>query len=548
MAVTSLDNMVVSRRTDDVALYTMPSPTNIIGANSTTIATGVAIGFTFTFDGVDYTDFAVSPAGFIRFAGTVTSALNSNLFATSANVLLAPWYDAQETATSVGYVQKQLFGSAPMRHLVVEFYCNLAISHDATNYRRAKYQVVLYETKNKIEYRYGPLETGGTGGATTSTASIGCKGVNTVINDNERDFAVDNLLLGASKTTTTQNLSFSGGTWPAYTIIMQPAYPMCGRYLTVGPERLTGIQDDYSQPLQDYANNVNWDYCNYAPPLVNISPDLHGGTVIAGTQFVVVPVTPSADSLSYTVYVGVFAASAGTLSFRVDADAAADPQPQVALDWTNLSTQSPAVLANYNWLTPFTVTIPAATQYLRFRTSNSIGDSGALSILVVPAPIAEPPSSQTACGWLRMGVGAICQQGAAIHPEYLNRMDRNIGIVRRDRKVMVWSACRQDVAGLQMTFSEPRVVSVAPCSLVGQKGATVDVVLYAHDSTNGGEVIIREHGGNSVKFTVDDNGGEFRRQTLTLTLNSEQPLIEMTASPSGTMSLMFAGLIWTPGD
>lgn len=543
MAVTTLENMVVIRRTDDVALYAMTSPTNIIGANSVTLATGQAIGFTFTFGGNNYTTFAVHPAGYVRFAGTLNTTTNANLFTTATAVALAPWFDSQETATTVGYVQKEIQGTAPRRRLVIEWYNNLTLSHDATNYHRAKFQCILHETIGKAEFRYGPIERGGNGGTITSSATMAAKASTSVISDNYRDFAVDDFILGGSRTTTTSNLTYASQ-WPNYSVHFQPNYPMDGRVRLLGPDKLSGLQDKFSQPLQDFANNVNHHYCNHAPPLINISPDLHGLTISSTDQTLVIPVYPSGDGLSYTFYLGIYSTANTAHSLTIDREAVTDPQPLDNADWTNIEFES-AITNGYAWWTPFNVVIPADAEYLRFQLTGT-GDAAILSELVVPTALTEPPSSTTAIGWTRVGIGQIAVQGAGQHPEYLNRCDRNIGLVLRDRKQMVWSATRAH--SYSFTYNNMTLVSVAPCSLVGQRGATLQAVIYAHDSTDGGEVVIRESGGSSAKFIVDDNGGEFRRQTLPLTLNSDQPLIEMSVKASGTLKVMFAGLIWTPGD
>ncbi|MCC7539435.1 MAG: hypothetical protein IT379_24635, partial [Deltaproteobacteria bacterium] len=151
MPVTDLDRMVLYRRKTDRDLLPLDSPTTAVGANSTTIATGIAIGFTFTFDGIDYTTCALSPRGYLRFAGTVNSATNSNLFGANTSAVIAPWWDALETAVTVGYIKYETIGTAPWRIFVAEWYCNLSDTYDGTNYVRAKFQVVLYETWNLAE-------------------------------------------------------------------------------------------------------------------------------------------------------------------------------------------------------------------------------------------------------------------------------------------------------------------------------------------------------------------------------------------------------------
>lgn len=549
MAVTSIDNLVICRRTDDLELVALVSPTTALGANSTSIATAIGLGFTFNFDGVAYTTCALSANGFLRLAGTLTSGTNSNLFAVSTNVVLAPWYDSMETVTSGGYIKYEVQGTAPLRRFVAEWYCNHSTIFDATNYRRAKMQVVLYETLDWISYRYGALEVGGSPG-NTSSASIGFKGNTSVVSTNYRCLAADNLTLGGRTSPTSTSERSYAGEFPTWTYDIRPAYPMCGRVLPVGPERLAGVQDPFAEPLQAFANNVNWHYCLHAPPLVNISPEYQGGTLVAGDQHLVVPVTPSADGLTYTVYLGTYNSAAATLDFDLWRDAAADPQPGTGGDWSSIATASLVVGAGgYQWWTSFTAVIPPSTEYLRLRLRTSAGQAGVLSALIVPAPISEPPSATTASGWTRAGIAQVIQQGAGIHPELLNRYWLNIARTMRDREQMVWSMTRADAADYVLATSSSHVVrtyACAPACLKGQRGATLAVRLYAYD-TGGATVWVRERGGNACKLTVAANS-EYRLITGTLQIVSDVPTIEVTVDVGTALRIAALTLVWTPGD
>lgn len=549
MAVTSLDNLVIYRRTDDRALIPLVSPATLLGANSTSNA-AVTFGFNFEFDGAVRTGGQVFAYGYLRLAGTINSSINSNLFAAGTTTeLIAPLYDFLETADTVGYIQAETQGAAPCRRCVIEWYVNLRQGQTGAVYDRMKFQCVLYETSNKIEFRYGDVETLGSPTRTSYSASIGVKGSTFSVATNFRDAWVENRTLGGSNTTSTQTIAYPG-TWPAWTLVIQPAYPMCGRVLVVGPERLSGLQDLYSEPLQSFANNVNWHYCNHAPPLVDFSPEYHGGTLVAGTQNFVVPVRPSADGLAYTVYIGTYNSAATTLTAYVDYDAQPDPQPTTGADWTNLNSANLVVGAGgYNWWSTFSITIPAGAEFLRFRLATTAGQAAILSALVVPTALSEAPSSATACGWERVGIAQVVQEGAGLHPELLNRCWLDIARVMRDREQMAWSMVRNDVSDYVMNATAAHAVrtyAVAPACLKGQAGATLEVRLYAYD-TGGAVMWVRERGGEVCRLEVAADS-EYRLITGTLTLVSETPVIEVTVDTSTGLRVAALTLVWTPGD
>lgn len=545
MAVTSQTKMLVYKRADDRALIPLVSPTTDLGANSTSSVTGISIGFTFTFDGVAYTTCALFAFGYLRLAGTMNSNLNLNLFTAHTSVILAPWWDALETADTVGYLKHETQGTAPWRRFVVEWYANMQSGQTATDYDRAKFQVVLYETSNRLEYRYGTMETAGAPSRVPYSASIGYKGNTSVSGTNYRDFAVDNLDLGASSSTSTINLS-AYTQWPALTYASEPNWPMCDRYVYVGEQMLSGLQNAYADPLWAFANNVNWLYCNFRPPLVDWSP--RNGT--AGNLNFVTPILPSVDGLTYRVYLETYSPVGGTLTCDVGRDNTANPQAATNAHWTLLATGTEtATPAGYRSWTSFTIVVPSTALYLRFHFGAT---SLALhSVLVVPDAITDfDPTAALPSAFQWMGIGQIRQEGAAIHPEFLNRCWRDAYRVTNDRKQMLWAYGTPDVSDYDLASypTQPvRMLGVSACAMpAGFAGSTATLAIYAYDTVNGGKLTFAERGGNvATPFTVNSNTSTYRGQTGTLVLQSDQPTIVLNADPAGFLRTAFAGLFWS---
>lgn len=545
MGVRTIDALCVYRRTDRADLLPLVSPTTDVGAASTTITTGVAIGFTFTLDGVDYTTCALSPRGFVRLAGTIDSGDNTALFAASTNVVLAPWWDDMETANTVGYVKHETQGSAPWRRFVVEWYVNLDASYDATNYRRAKMQAVLYETSNRVEYRYGAIESGGSP-ANVSDASIGLKGDTSGDADNFLDFATNDRDLGGSQTTTTADLDHAD--WPAgVRILCEPNWPLPSRITDGDDVMLSGIQDRENELQWRFAAMNNWLYCRHCPPLVNLSPK-HNGSI--APRFAC-PVTPSADGLTYRVYVESYSAAGGTFTCAVAPDGAADPQPGTDGDWgTALVTLTETSIAAglHSW-TSATCVIPAATAFLRFKFggANSIV---VMSIFVVPEALSDfDPAATYVSNWVPCGIAQMRQEGAGIHPEFYNRVWKNVAYVLADRRQVVFSFAvptgDSDYYYSAGLFTV-RTLGVSPCTLKDWPAQLAQVEMLIYDDDNNGVAVMRERGGESVTFDVDSNGDEYRLLTGDLQLASEEPAIVFEADPATSIRPACALVTWAP--
>ena len=138
------------------------------------ISAATNIGFTFSFAGINYTQFKASTNGWLTFNTSInTSAAFNDLTGTTSRPVIAPLWDDLKTDGS-GAVSYLLSGTSPNQVLTVEWK-RMLWTYTATTYA-INFQVRLYETTNVIEFVY--LRNGSqTANITTSaSASIGLAG------------------------------------------------------------------------------------------------------------------------------------------------------------------------------------------------------------------------------------------------------------------------------------------------------------------------------------------------------------------------------------
>lgn len=138
------------------------------------LSSDLPIGFTFNFDGNDYTTFRASSNGIISF-GTSTSSQTTNDLdgvGATARPLIAPlWDDNDGSATGGSQASYLLSGTAPNRVLTFEW-LNWEWRYNSSD-PVLSFQVKLYETSNVVEFVYSDA-----GGAVASgSASIGLSGI-----------------------------------------------------------------------------------------------------------------------------------------------------------------------------------------------------------------------------------------------------------------------------------------------------------------------------------------------------------------------------------
>ena len=142
------------------------------------LSKGIAIGFSFKFDTINYTHFKASSNGWITFDTTLNPSafLNRNnglKLNSGVRSVVAPLWDNLDGTGGAG--SYELTGTSPSRILTFEWK-NWKWDVNATS-AVMSFQVKLYETNNKIEYVY-KQETG-TLVSNSSGASIGLGGKTT---------------------------------------------------------------------------------------------------------------------------------------------------------------------------------------------------------------------------------------------------------------------------------------------------------------------------------------------------------------------------------
>ena len=179
----------------------MTGSTQLVASASDDGASAVNnIGFTFNYGGTDYTQFSANANGLVRLGATAVTTQWTN---TTANVALSlpaimPCWDdlATGSAAGGGKVHFVSTGSAPNRKLIIEWF--VTIPRNTTGAANAKFQCVLNETTNVIEFVYGSgvsldnATTGATIGLATSATIFNT--VNVVANTNSSSvFKTDNI-------------------------------------------------------------------------------------------------------------------------------------------------------------------------------------------------------------------------------------------------------------------------------------------------------------------------------------------------------------------
>lgn len=125
--------------------------TNLLGTfldDDVSATTG--IGFTFNYNGTNYTTFSVTSNGLFEFGGSAVTDYN-NVIGNLAGPYLVPYWDDNYTDAN-GNVQYQLKGAVGSRKLIIEY--NLSYLGN-TGAADKKFQIWLFETSNIVEFVYG---------------------------------------------------------------------------------------------------------------------------------------------------------------------------------------------------------------------------------------------------------------------------------------------------------------------------------------------------------------------------------------------------------
>lgn len=182
------------------------------------LSASIPIGFTFNFDGVNYTEVKASSNGFLTFNTASTANLATNNLATgTGRPLLAPlWDDLDGRATGGSAAKYFLEGTAPNRIFTFEW-LNWEWNWNSTN-PVISFQVKLFESSNVVEFHYRQE----TGAVNAGSASIGIAGV---ANGVGNFLSLNNTSASplASSTSETTNLNSKPATNQIYTFMP----PLC---------------------------------------------------------------------------------------------------------------------------------------------------------------------------------------------------------------------------------------------------------------------------------------------------------------------------------
>ena len=145
------------------------------GNDDTPTAAASNIGFTFPFNGTTYTQYSVSPDGWLSLGGAVaTSSFTNQVTLATNNPKIYPLWDDLATGTN-GNVQTLVTGTAPNRIFIVQWF--VTVPRNTAGAANSTFQAWLYETSGVIEFRYGTM-----GVATSGTMSAGLTGSSTNFN------------------------------------------------------------------------------------------------------------------------------------------------------------------------------------------------------------------------------------------------------------------------------------------------------------------------------------------------------------------------------
>lgn len=134
--------------------------------------TTISIPFTFNFYGTGYTSVGFSSNGLITFGGMDGSFSNGTLSNSPTLAAIAPFWD--DLFTGANGIAWQVLGSVGSRQLVIEW-DNATFFGGGTN--TLKFEAVLSETSNNIQFNYQNLSNGGPG-VEGSSATVGVKAAN----------------------------------------------------------------------------------------------------------------------------------------------------------------------------------------------------------------------------------------------------------------------------------------------------------------------------------------------------------------------------------
>ena len=163
-----------AKTTSTYAYNASPTVIHAAGINDA-ISSAINIGFTFTYNSSNYTQFKASTNGFLTFnTANVLAQPTNNLKTSTERSIVAPLWDDNQTGAS-GNVNYKLTGTTPNRILTIEWKA-LRWNKSGFSAGTIDTQIKLYETTNVIEFVYNRGTYQSFSNSTGIGASIGLSG------------------------------------------------------------------------------------------------------------------------------------------------------------------------------------------------------------------------------------------------------------------------------------------------------------------------------------------------------------------------------------
>jgi hypothetical protein len=242
------------------------------------ISASLPIGFTFNFDGTDYTTFKAASDGFISFNASATGQTTNNLDAVAAATrpLVAPLWDDHAGAVVSGSQASYALSGVPGSQVMTFEWLNWEWNYSAST-PIISFQVKLYEGTNVVEFIY----RGEAGAVSSGSASIGISGVSTFI-------SLDGT--GATPATSTTTEFASLNTKPADGQIYSFTPPSCVAPGGLNVMNLTGTSADFAWTQSGTASE--WEVAYGTPGFTPVASGVTtttnpqaSGTLTASTDY-----------------------------------------------------------------------------------------------------------------------------------------------------------------------------------------------------------------------------------------------------------------------
>ena len=182
--------------TSTMGTYTEISGGTVLGtaANDQESFNALPLGFSFTYNGVSYTEVSVQTNGFLAMGPTVTVTNLPISFATGSNNVIAG-FSRDLKSRDTGELMYMTTGEAPNRIFTVQWKHYRRVPTSTAN-DDLSFQIKLYETINKVAFVYGSMTA--VTASTAATIQVGLRG------DSSADFN--------NRTTTTDWAATTAGT------------------------------------------------------------------------------------------------------------------------------------------------------------------------------------------------------------------------------------------------------------------------------------------------------------------------------------------------